>query len=88
MSVMGQSLPNRDVRIASVCPPISDIILRRRERREGSYGHHRQEEWRSNLKTKRDGRGCGPVFWAIITIYAGISISAARTRSPWLRILA
>ncbi len=32
---MGQSLPKRDVRVTSVYPSISDIILRRRERREG-----------------------------------------------------
>jgi hypothetical protein len=31
MSQLGQSLPNRDVRVASLRPSISDIILRRRE---------------------------------------------------------
>ena len=31
----GQSLPQRDVRVTSVYTSISDIILRRGERREG-----------------------------------------------------
>jgi hypothetical protein len=35
MSEMGQSLPNCDVRVASVHPSISDIMLQRRKRRNG-----------------------------------------------------
>ena len=34
-SEVGQSLPKRDVRVRSVYPSISDVILPRRERREG-----------------------------------------------------
>src|SRR5271155_4477312 len=34
-SASGQSLPNSDVRVASVHPSISDMMLHRRERREG-----------------------------------------------------
>jgi hypothetical protein len=33
-SEVGQSLPKRDVRVRSVYPSISDVILPRRERRE------------------------------------------------------
>jgi hypothetical protein len=35
MSAVGHSLPNRDVRVTSVQPSISDLMLRRRERRNG-----------------------------------------------------
>jgi hypothetical protein len=35
MSQMGQSRPKRDVRVTSAYPSISDIILRRGERRDG-----------------------------------------------------
>jgi len=38
MSEKGQMLPKRDVRVRSVYPSISDIILRRPERREGPMG--------------------------------------------------
>jgi len=34
-SEVGQSLPKRHVRVRSVYPSISDVILPRRERREG-----------------------------------------------------
>jgi hypothetical protein len=34
MIAAGQSLLKRDVRVTSVCPSISDVILRRRERRK------------------------------------------------------
>ena len=35
MSLLGQSLPKRDVRVKSVHPSISDMMLQRRERRNG-----------------------------------------------------
>jgi len=35
MSQLGQSLPKRDARVASVYPSTSDMILRRREGRNG-----------------------------------------------------
>ena len=38
MSVWGQSLPKRDVHVTSVHPSISDMMLQRRERRNGPLG--------------------------------------------------
>jgi hypothetical protein len=35
MAEMGQSLPKRDVRVTSVYPSISDMMLQRHERRNG-----------------------------------------------------
>ena len=40
MSERGQSLPKRDVRVTSVCPSISDIILQRPERRDGPHSQY------------------------------------------------
>jgi hypothetical protein len=38
MTVKRHSLPNRDVRVTSVRPSISDMTLQRRERRNGPTG--------------------------------------------------
>jgi hypothetical protein len=43
-SQLGQSLPNCNVRVASVHPSISDMMLQRRERRNWAMNGHRPDD--------------------------------------------
>jgi hypothetical protein len=54
MSEMGQSLPNCDVRVTSVHPSISDMILQHHERRNGPKG-----DLRTSLIDSAIAGGCG-----------------------------
>jgi hypothetical protein len=54
MSESAQSLPNCDVRVASVHPSISDIMLQRRERRNGPGADVKMPGSRSGRTTRRD----------------------------------
>ena len=50
LAVTGQSLPNCDVRTTSVYPSISDMAMRRRERRKGRVARRNLTPGRSQIR--------------------------------------
>jgi hypothetical protein len=80
MSEMGYSLPDCDVRVASVHPSISDIMRQRRERRNGPIS-----EVPASLDLIHDGRVASSACASAISENSGVGEkpSSAEARMSW-----